>query len=101
MLRYDHILSSHLVVQDCGDPGTPQNGSRRLQGTQYQDMVRYQCDTGFQLSGDEVRTCQESGIWMGSLPTCEGVCVCVCVCVCVRACVCVCARVCVCVCACM
>ena len=98
MLRtYLKFLSFLLVVRDCGDPGTPQNGSRRLQGTKYQDTVRYQCDTGFKLSGAEVRACQESGTWTGSLPTCAGECVCVHVCVrvCVRMCVCVCACVCV------
>ena len=56
---------------DCGDPGTPQNGIRRLSGTRQGDRVVYSCNSGFQLNGDRRRQCQSTGVWSGSLPTCE------------------------------
>ena len=74
------------LVIDCSDPGTPQNGSRILQGTKFEATVKYRCDIGFQLNGAEMRTCQVDGTWTGSLPACQGVCMCVCACLCGHVC---------------
>ena len=56
---------------DCGDPGTPSNGGRTLDGTRRGDSVEYTCNTGFRLIGNAARECQQNGIWSGTLPTCN------------------------------
>ena len=33
----------------------------------------YSCNTGYNLVGDSIRTCQRTGNWSGSAPTCQGV----------------------------
>jgi len=63
-------LYVHLGI-DCGDPGEPQNGTAIFDLTFVGNVVDYECDTGFQLVGDSQRTCQESGLWTGSVPQCE------------------------------
>ena len=35
-------------------------------------VATHTCDSGFALSGNEQRTCQSSGEWNGSAPTCVG-----------------------------
>ena len=34
--------------------------------------VTYTCNTGYTLSGNSMRTCQASGAWSGTAPTCNG-----------------------------
>ena len=34
--------------------------------------VNYTCNTGYTLNGNNTRTCQASGAWSGSDPTCDG-----------------------------
>ena len=34
-------------------------------------MATYSCDTGYDLIGDETRTCTEENGWTGSLPICK------------------------------
>ena len=48
---------------DCllGDDGVPTEG----------DTCTYQCDDGYELSGDMMRECQGDGTWTGSDPTCD------------------------------
>ena len=48
---------------DCslGDDGVPTEG----------DTCTYQCDDGYELSGDMSRECQSDGTWTGSEPTCD------------------------------
>ena len=40
----------------------------RIEGT----VATYDCNVGFEISGNTMRTCQENGSWDGSEPTCEG-----------------------------
>ena len=56
---------------NCGDPGTPANGRRLLSSTLEGSVVRYFCSRGFELEGDQQRTCQSNGQWSGSLPVCR------------------------------
>ena len=37
-------------------------------------MATYSCDTGYDLTGDEMRTCVEGSGWTGSLPVCNSQC---------------------------
>ena len=39
----------------------------------FNSVATYSCNTGYALIGDEMRTCQSSGVWFGSEPTCQGI----------------------------
>ena len=58
---------------DCGSLPDPTNGSVTLTaGTLLGQNATYSCDTGYNLVGDSTRTCQATGNWSGSEPTCQG-----------------------------
>ena len=46
----------------------PQGQDQTLVGA----TVTYTCNTGYTLNGNDMRTCQASGAWTGSDPTCDG-----------------------------
>lgn len=56
---------------NCQDPGTPANGRRLLSSTFEGAVVEYFCSRGFELEGDQQRTCQSNGQWSGALPVCK------------------------------
>ena len=58
---------------DCGDLNGPANGQVNLtSGTTFGHPATYTCDMGYNLVGDSIRTCQATGRWSGSAPTCVG-----------------------------
>ena len=66
-----YILLS--IVVDCGNLTSPANGQVDLtSGTTFGQIVTYSCNIGYNLVGDSTRTCQATGVWSGSAPTCEG-----------------------------
>ena len=36
----------------------------------YEDTCNFTCDTGYELTGSDTRTCQSDGIWSGTETTC-------------------------------
>ena len=59
---------------DCGSLTDPANGQVDLtSGTTFNQTATYSCNTGYNLVGDSTRTCQATGVWSGSAPTCQGV----------------------------
>ena len=54
--------SSGMITYSSGDTDARAVGS----------TATYNCTTGFSLSGDMIRTCQNNGSWNGTDPTCEG-----------------------------
>ena len=63
-------LSLSLAV-DCGGLTDPLNGQVALNSTTFQSVAAYECDSGFNLEGDTEQTCQASGEWSGTAPTCN------------------------------
>ena len=64
------------TVVDCGPLTDPANGQViHTVGTTFGQTATYICNTGYSLVGDSTRTCQATGNWSGSAPTCQGVCV--------------------------
>ena len=58
---------------DCGNLTDPANGQVDLtSGTTFGQTATYSCNTGYNLGGDRTRTCQATGEWSGSAPTCQG-----------------------------
>ena len=57
---------------DCGSLTNPANGQvSHTTGTTFGQTATYSCNTGYNLVGDSTRTCQATGEWSGSEPTCE------------------------------
>ena len=60
-----------LLVVDCGDPGTPENGRRSLLGTTVGSVVTYECEVGHRQEGLPFRVCQANKLWTNSVPNCS------------------------------
>ena len=66
---YVSLLSTAV---DCGTLPNPTNGQvTTTAGTTFGQTSTYNCNTGYNLIGDSTRTCQATGNWSGSVPTCE------------------------------
>ena len=50
-----------------------ENGMVNYTNTTYNSVATYSCNTGYILSGDDSRRCQENETWSGSIPTCVGI----------------------------
>ena len=62
-----------ILTVDCGSLTDPANGQvTHVTGTDLGQTATYSCNTGYNLVGDSTRTCQATGNWSGSAPTCEG-----------------------------
>lgn len=55
---------------DCGPLGSPSNGNVSVAATTFGSTATYTCNSGYTLSGDASRTCEGSGSWSGSVPSC-------------------------------
>ena len=72
LLNYLHIFLI-LSAVDCGNLTDPSNGQVTLTaGTTFQQTATYSCNTGYNLVGNSTHTCQATGNWSGSAPTCQG-----------------------------
>ena len=72
-----HRLLSHVIVLlystaiDCGTLNDTTNGQvSHTAGTTFGQTATYSCDTGYDLVGNSIRTCQADGMWSGNEPTC-------------------------------
>ena len=57
---------------NCGTLPNPANGQVNTTGTTFGQTATYSCNTGYSLVGGSTRTCQATGVWSGSAPTCQG-----------------------------
>ena len=56
---------------DCGSLPNPANGSiSHTAGTTFGLTATYNCNTGYNLTGNSTRMCQATRMWSGSAPTC-------------------------------
>ncbi|XP_078667527.1 uncharacterized protein LOC144909366, partial [Branchiostoma floridae x Branchiostoma belcheri] len=53
----------------CHQLMAPSNGNI-YGGSSYGDVVTYHCDAGYEISGDEERTCRSDQTWSGTQPSC-------------------------------
>ena len=73
MEKFIIILFTHnAAVRDCAALADPANGQVTVNPDTLEDSIAtYSCNVGFDLNGDETRTCFNSG-WGGEAPTCQG-----------------------------
>ena len=51
-----------MINCSLGDDGVPS----------YEDTCSYTCNTGYELTGNDTRTCQSNGSWSGGDSVCRG-----------------------------
>ena len=69
MYNYDPFLF-FLTAVSCGTL-TIANGHVSTTGTTSGHTATYSCNIGYDLVGGSTRTCQDTGQWSGSAPTCH------------------------------
>ncbi|XP_052242561.1 protein lev-9-like [Dreissena polymorpha] len=64
--------NANCTIKDCGTLPNPEHGSIEiLSDTKYLAEVAYTCKHGYELIGDQSRTCQSTGTWSGETPYCR------------------------------
>ena len=63
-------------VVSCPELNNPKNGMIKCQSKEvkeylYEDTCSFTCNTGYELTGSDTRTCQSDGSWSGRESTCE------------------------------
>ena len=56
----------------CNQLDDPESGKVIIDSFQVGSAARYECDDGFTLSGNSIRTCRANGYWSGTDPICIG-----------------------------
>lgn len=56
---------------NCPDLEDPDNGAVDVFSTVLGSPATYSCNLGFNLVGDKIRTCIETGDWSGEEPVCK------------------------------
>lgn len=69
--RGQHFFLFHAAAM-CQELRPPANGLIQTTGTQFGSTATYSCLPGFNLVGNERRTCQANGFWNGVEPFCQG-----------------------------
>ena len=70
---HNYTLPVLLPAVDCGTLTDPANGQvSHTTGTTFGQTATYSCDLGYNLVGDNNRTCQATGRWSGNTLTCQG-----------------------------
>ena len=54
----------------CSELSSPVNGEVTWTGLTSGSTATYTCDSDYQLIGDQIRTCLNTGVWSGRKPTC-------------------------------
>uniref|UniRef100_A0A8C8AQF1 Sushi, von Willebrand factor type A, EGF and pentraxin domain-containing protein 1 n=1 Tax=Otus sunia TaxID=257818 RepID=A0A8C8AQF1_9STRI len=66
-------LSIQCIPIRCGEPPHISNGYASGANYSFGAVVAYSCNKGFYIKGEKKRTCEATGNWSGSLPTCHPV----------------------------
>lgn len=61
---------TEIEKESCGDPGTPLYGIREGDGFSNHDVLRFECQFGFELIGEKTIVCQENNQWSANIPIC-------------------------------
>ncbi|KAK0145627.1 CUB and sushi domain-containing protein 3 [Merluccius polli] len=64
------INYKEIDKESCGDPGTPLYGYKEGGGFLNGDVLRFECQFGFELIGERTITCQNNNQWSANIPIC-------------------------------
>uniref|UniRef100_A0A8C6LC48 CUB and Sushi multiple domains 3 n=1 Tax=Nothobranchius furzeri TaxID=105023 RepID=A0A8C6LC48_NOTFU len=64
------INYKEIDKESCGDPGTPLYGYQEGTGFLNGDVLRFECQFGFELIGERMITCQNNNQWSANIPIC-------------------------------
>uniref|UniRef100_A0A8C9TQI4 CUB and Sushi multiple domains 3 n=1 Tax=Scleropages formosus TaxID=113540 RepID=A0A8C9TQI4_SCLFO len=64
------INYKEIDKESCGDPGTPLYGIREGSGFSNGDILRFECQFGFELIGERTISCQNNNQWSANIPIC-------------------------------
>ncbi|XP_028834623.1 CUB and sushi domain-containing protein 3-like isoform X3 [Denticeps clupeoides] len=64
------INYKEIDKESCGDPGTPLYGFREGSGFSNGDILRFECQFGFELVGEKMISCQNNNQWSANIPIC-------------------------------
>ena len=64
-----------ILLASCPTLTDPSNGTVNCslgddEVPSYEDTCNFTCDTGYELTGSDTRTCQSNGSWSGSIVMC-------------------------------
>ena len=76
ILTYIVSLSSVYLLVTCPSLSDPSNGMINCslgddEIPSYEDTCSFTCDTGYELTGSDTRSCQSDGSWSGSVAMCS------------------------------
>ena len=60
------------IAKDCGKLAAPTNGDITVTSSLFLGTANYSCKPGYDLVGEESRTCTASGSWNSTIPSCKG-----------------------------
>ena len=68
-----HFISFSSSAKMCPSLGEIENGKILSTKTEFRfgDIVNFQCDFGFVMSGNPVLLCNSNGEWNGTIPSCR------------------------------
>ena len=55
---------------ECAEPTNPTDGTVLYSQRGFESKATYSCHSGFELLGDDTRTCLSDETWSGATPTC-------------------------------
>uniref|UniRef100_UPI001EAF343F CUB and sushi domain-containing protein 3-like n=2 Tax=Oncorhynchus gorbuscha TaxID=8017 RepID=UPI001EAF343F len=64
------INYKEIDKESCGDPGTPLYGFQEGSGFLNGNVLRFECQFGFELIGERMITCQNNNQWSANIPIC-------------------------------
>ena len=72
-MSLQHMYMMSLTAVDCGALTNPDNGQvSHTAGTTFRQTATYSCNSGYNMVGGNLRSCQATGMWSGRMPTCQG-----------------------------
>ena len=73
MLRSKNRKSYIFFLSEinCGNPGTPSNGQRHGSDFSFGATVRFTCNHGYELNGENSIKCEATGDWSHPTPKCD------------------------------
>ena len=73
MSAFNYASYFFLQEIDCGVLPIPDKAEKVYQtNTKVGGVVRFQCkEKGYEISGSEIRTCGNNGLWSGSTTSCN------------------------------